>query len=601
MKKWKRIGSIILYVIGLSLPSAADTFTVSNTKDSDSGSLRWAIAQANGKTGADTVLFVIPTSDPGFNGSVWRINPKSPLPSMTDNRTAILGSSQTSGIGDKNPDGPEILLDGTQCPDPVSGISIQSSQNLISGLVFSGWGSAGVEISGNQASRNRISGNYFGTTPAGTDTASNGYGISLLWGAGKNQVGGSELQQRNIISGNRLHGIYVFQSDSNAVAGNLIGLDRTGTKILGNGMCGVLIAQSKANRTGGKLPGETNIISGNGQHGIDIEIGKATRKNAVQGNYIGTDVNGKAALGNGGNGITLGNGASVNLIGGVQTGESNLISGNKGCGIYIFTLLTDSNQVVGNLIGTDADVSAPLPNQDAGICIFNGPKSNLIGPSNIIRHQIDGVRIEQDPTLYNCITLNSICNNTRYGIVLFGGNGKITSPSLSWNGIKATGSTVPNSLVEIFSDSSGQGRNFEGTAIADGNGIFSWTGTPIGPNITSTVTDPFGNTSEFSKPVQITGVKTKDGLIPQSFFLSQNYPNPFNPSTIIAYEVREKCQVVLSVVDALGREVETLMNGERQPGRYEAVFSARNLPSGVYFAKIRMKDFTAVKKLVLME
>jgi hypothetical protein len=72
------------------------TYTVLNTNDAGPGSLRQAIADANNHAGPDEIRFNIPSSDPGFDGSVWRIRPQTALPGLTDGWTAIDGSSQSS-------------------------------------------------------------------------------------------------------------------------------------------------------------------------------------------------------------------------------------------------------------------------------------------------------------------------------------------------------------------------------------------------------------------------------------------------------------------------------------------------------------------------
>jgi parallel beta-helix repeat protein len=392
-------GAAIAAGVGLTASVCASTFTVINTSDSGSGSLFWAIEQANLNAGPDTILFTIPESDPGFDGTAWWIRPKIALPVLSDDGTAVLGGSQADAVGDKNPEGPEIALDGTDMPENSSCMSINSADNLVSGLVFTGSRSDGISIIGDYARRNRIVGNYFGTNPAGTESRTITGGISMQRGAKANRVGGSEPFEGNLISGCLGSGIYIYRSDSNVTVGNIIGLDRTGTKVLGNGANGITIGNARDNRVGGSLAGERNVISGNGSQGIDIGIFKATRNNTVQGNYIGTDKSGKFPLGNGSNGISVSNEASANRIGGTEPGESNLISGNTGFGIYIFTSGTDSNRIEGNRIGTDAAGDAPLPNGTGGICIFNGPKSNQVGPSNTIRHNFDSVFIQYDTTL----------------------------------------------------------------------------------------------------------------------------------------------------------------------------------------------------------
>ena len=91
------------------------------------------------------------------------------------------------------------------------------------------------------------------------------------------------------------------------------------------------------------------------------------------------------------------------------------------------------------------------------------------------------------------------------------------------------------------------------------------------------------------------------GDMPKEFTLSQNYPNPFNPETIIEYSVKEACHVRLEIYNVVGRNVLTLVNSFQQPGVYRASFDAAGLSTGVYFYRIRMNDFVAVKKMVLLQ
>ena len=88
---------------------------------------------------------------------------------------------------------------------------------------------------------------------------------------------------------------------------------------------------------------------------------------------------------------------------------------------------------------------------------------------------------------------------------------------------------------------------------------------------------------------------------PNSFDLSQNYPNPFNPSTKIKFTVPTVSYVSLIVFNSLGQEVQTLVSEEKDVGSYEVSFNASNLPSGIYFCKIRAGDFVETKKMILMK
>ncbi len=88
--------------------------------------------------------------------------------------------------------------------------------------------------------------------------------------------------------------------------------------------------------------------------------------------------------------------------------------------------------------------------------------------------------------------------------------------------------------------------------------------------------------------------------VPGIFRLDQNYPNPFNPTTTITYELPQAAHVRLTVCDILGREVQTLVNEMKQPGRYETTFNASKLASGVYFYRLRAGDYMSTKKLILL-
>ena len=97
------------------------------------------------------------------------------------------------------------------------------------------------------------------------------------------------------------------------------------------------------------------------------------------------------------------------------------------------------------------------------------------------------------------------------------------------------------------------------------------------------------------------------GEVPKEFSLSQNYPNPFNPSTTISYDVPRNAHVSLVIYDILGREVATLVNEVQTANRYQVVWNATNVSTGVYFYLMTAKsadgsgDFNFVRKLLLMK
>ncbi len=89
--------------------------------------------------------------------------------------------------------------------------------------------------------------------------------------------------------------------------------------------------------------------------------------------------------------------------------------------------------------------------------------------------------------------------------------------------------------------------------------------------------------------------------VPQEFRLEQNYPNPFNPSTTIGFWIQDVRFVSLKVFDVLGREVATLVNEVKQPGRYEATWDATHQASGVYLYQLKTDGFVATKRMILLK
>ncbi|MEX0843958.1 MAG: DUF5689 domain-containing protein [Balneolaceae bacterium] len=86
-----------------------------------------------------------------------------------------------------------------------------------------------------------------------------------------------------------------------------------------------------------------------------------------------------------------------------------------------------------------------------------------------------------------------------------------------------------------------------------------------------------------------------------AFSLGQNYPNPFNPSTVISYQLAENSSVTLQVFDLLGREVATLVNGERRAaGEHQVTFEAGNLSSGVYIYRLSTGNGQHLMKKMLL-
>jgi hypothetical protein len=83
--------------------------------------------------------------------------------------------------------------------------------------------------------------------------------------------------------------------------------------------------------------------------------------------------------------------------------------------------------------------------------------------------------------------------------------------------------------------------------------------------------------------------------------LKQNFPNPFNPSTSISFGLSERSEVKLTVYNTIGQEVAVLVNSALQAGIYTYVFDASSVPSGIYFYRIKARDFIETKRMVLIK
>lgn len=90
-------------------------------------------------------------------------------------------------------------------------------------------------------------------------------------------------------------------------------------------------------------------------------------------------------------------------------------------------------------------------------------------------------------------------------------------------------------------------------------------------------------------------------IFPTQYSLSQNFPNPFNPTTTIEYGISVKGNVSLKIFNLLGKEIETLVNDEKNAGTHSVKFDAANLPSGIYFSQLRVGNFTETRKMILLK
>ena len=253
-----------------------------------------------------------------------------------------------------------IELDGTNAQGlNDNGLHIIAGGSTVRGLVINRFGGSGIRLATNGS--NVIQGNFIGVNVTGTvDLGNSGVGVTISE-APNNTIGGETTGARNIISANNSQGVFILGSGAtgNLVQGNFIGTDVTGTAALGNTGQAVLIFSSN-NTIGGVTAGLRNVISGNNSSAVAISGAEGGGTgNLVQGNFIGTEVGGVGPLGNGSHGVVVIFNASDNTVGGTAVGAGNIIAFNSGNGVQV--QIADTTAILGNSIFSNGPTSAPAP------------------------------------------------------------------------------------------------------------------------------------------------------------------------------------------------------------------------------------------------
>jgi CSLREA domain-containing protein len=358
-----------------------------------------------------------------------------------------------------------VFIDNSSTNDEVGG-SVAGTGNVISGNF-----SNGVHID-NRSTNNLVDGNYIGTDAGGENAAPNTLHGVYIHNSSVNTIGGTAPAARNVISGNQLDGIEIFNDEfgsmlnglnskagQNTILGNFIGLDALGIVRLKNGSQGIDIDNSQDNVIGGLTAGARNIISGNYRDGIDV--GSESNFTVIEGNYIGTDVTGLINIENL-DGMLI---ESIgNVIGGTTAAARNVISGNGFYGVEFDEVEGSTgfeNVLEGNYIGTDSTGQDALGNGQGGVTVdVNAPDGGeiiggtTVGARNIISGNArDGILIddlERTGTASVLVEGNYIGTdvtgefalpNTLYGV-------EVSSGSANTIGASATSAgAVPGNLI----------------------------------------------------------------------------------------------------------------------------------------------------------
>ena len=224
-------------------------------------------------------------------------------------------------------------------------------------------------------------------------------GIPSLGANGLHLAGGASTIRGLAIRGFDEHGILV-ESPGNFIEGNFIGTNADGTVAVPNFMAGVFLSASDTT-VGGPTTAARNLLSGNTD---GISISSASGANTVEGNFIGTNAGGTAAIANDVWGIFVGNSPN-NVF------RDNVVSGNALGGIEFNGPLVTGNLLVGNLVGTDGSGTLPLPNDSAGIAFINDCSLNTIGGMAPEDRNVISGNDEFGLVLVNGATANTVLGN----------------------------------------------------------------------------------------------------------------------------------------------------------------------------------------------
>ncbi len=368
--------------------------------------LRAAIELANSRAGRDAIGFNIP------GGSNQTISPQSALPTISQ-AVSIDATTQPGYAGL-----PVIVLDGAAANSDA--LKITAGNCYIAGFAVTRFSGNGIVIQGGPGG-NVVEGNIIGTDASGTNNMGLGGAAVLIDSSPNNKIGrGSEAVARlSFPDGTPRQPQGFLGSISNVFVASGVGVKIVGPSAIGNilksdlvglllkngtfsplpnNLFGVLIQGAPQTTIGGATSLESCTISGNNGPGIKIELANAS---SLLGNFIGTTNTGETTLGNNGPGVQI-EGSSQTQVGGVGTGESNVISGNQGPGILLKALSSNTaelNTFINNILGAKPDLSGALGNLGSNIQVDGATETSIQGNSLVGSQTGCGVLLQDTQNL----------------------------------------------------------------------------------------------------------------------------------------------------------------------------------------------------------
>ncbi len=500
MKTFPNTALLFALLAAQSATATTNLFTVSNTFPAGLGSLSNAIAQANqsGVSATNFIQFAIP-----------------PLDSNTVHTITL--PSTSSGLSPLPPIIRRVVLDGYTQPGASSNASAIGDNAKIL-----------IRIDGSA-----FNGSLFGPL------------VQLNSGSD-----GSTVRGLCIIEAAINAPIISISSQSNTISGNFLGVDTDGVTLSGSGyVVEVTTTGLSGNIIGGTSLGARNLMA-SGAGGFTALIYNRGDKTVVQGNYLGVNAAGTAALGSCPRGIHISAGTGV-IVGGTNSDAGNLINASSiGVAVANEDLSIPHNAVVqGNLIGTDATGTTSFRTLTYGISL--GTSANTLiggstnGAGNVINSAGDGIFVGNSPSgaviqgnkIGTDITGTLALSNNSCGIEVFGNNTSTTNGTIGGTG-SGQGNIIAFSGLNGVSIGSGNtGWSILGNSIHD-NGRLGITLAGCGTT-TPTTNDSCGTLTNGANHLQmfpvITGITLNGGnvilsgtlnSVPNTLYRLEFFSNP---------------------------------------------------------------------------
>jgi photosystem II stability/assembly factor-like uncharacterized protein len=293
--------------------------------------------------------------------------------------------------------------------------------------------------------------------------------------------------------------------------------------------------------------------------------------------------------------VAAGSALKLCAVGGRSSTGLTLISGSSG--FHAWNM--QNAGFTGRLVGVD----------------FAGENTGWsAGDGGIILNTTNGGRWWNQQQSGTAAGLNGVgFRDSQFGIVV-GDSGailKTTDGGESWREIR-WGANLLLFSVKFTNDSTAYAVGVNATILRTTDRGEHWTKQAVIGDSTSVLEDIFfinqdegwavghgGAIFHTANGGGLTSVPNDRGSVPGEYNLRQSYPNPFNPSSIIEYTLPRESRVRLTIFDALGREIATLVDGIEHPGNHSVRWSPEGQATGVYFCRLQAGSFTAVKKMLL--